>query len=60
MNKNFYTKFKEQLNIRYQSAESKYNKNYDDYHQGIMDEIDRIEVLFDKTWKECEIKDDEE
>lgn len=51
-NQDFYNKFKEELNIRYQDCESKYNKNCDNYHQGRMDEIDSIENLFDKIWRE--------
>jgi hypothetical protein len=56
---NFRARFKEELNIRYQSAESKYNKNCDDYNQGRMDEIDSVEILFDKVWKECEKEDND-
>lgn len=49
----FRAQFKEELNTRYESHATKWDKNdrFDEYLRGKMDEIDSIEILFDKIWK---------
>lgn len=55
MNKqDFYNKFKEELNIRYLSTSAKSNKDTSVYLGRVMDEIDVIERIFDRLWKEMD------
>jgi len=51
---NFKDKFKEQLNILYESHAAKRDKNFDQYQEGMCDAIDVVEQMFDKLWKELE------
>jgi hypothetical protein len=48
----FRSKFKEELNIKYESASSKWDKNADQYQQGMADGIDIVEGIFDKLWRQ--------
>lgn len=52
----FRARFKEELDARYESHSYKYDRNdrFDEYLRGKMDEIDSIEKIFDKLWKEYE------
>ena len=55
--KDFHSKFKEELNIRYEWAASNRDKLKDPYWEGKCDGIDCLEQLFDRLWKEYILKD---
>jgi hypothetical protein len=50
----FHSKFKEELNIRYQNAALKWEKDADLYQQGIADGIDISETIFNSLWRRYE------
>ena len=53
----FRDKFKEELNILYESHAAKRDKHFDQYQEGMCDAIDIVEQIFDRLWKEYEKQD---